>query len=178
MYYLSLTLLYTTVISKSFEIISMVVLTFIVGLFLLNKLISIQLLLESNTSYEINLEFIYLLANIAINSVFLIQVSFIIVLSVTIYRVSYLINQNVKYFLIFFESVMFYAMYNYNIFYILYKKYSFSLHENIISMIHPFITISTLMLILLYYKKKNLKEQYKSLQIYYTIIATMLLGSV
>lgn len=178
MYYLSLTLLYTTVISKSFEIISMIILTFIVGLFFLNKLINIQLLLETNTSYEINLEFIYLLANIAINSVFLIQVSFIIVLSLTIYRVSYLINQNVKYFLIFFESVMFYAMYNYNIFYILYKKYSFSLHENIISMIHPFITISTLILILLYYKKKNLKEQYKSLQIYYTIIATMLLGSV
>jgi len=178
MYYLSLTLLYATVISKSFEIVSMTTLTCIVTFFFLSKIASIQLLTESNTSYETNLEFIYLLANIAINSAFLIQVSLIIVLALTVYRVSYLIHQNIKYFAMLFESGMFYAMYNYNIFYVLYKKYAFSLHENIISMIHPFITIATLMLILLFYNRNNSREQYKSLQIYYTIVTTMLLGSV
>ena len=84
--------------------------------------------------------------------------------------------QNTKRGLFFLENIIFYSTYNYNVYYILKKNNNFALHENIISLIHPLITISTIILLLSIITKKNNKE--KILKVYYMITLSLFLGSI
>ena len=65
--------------SKSFENSSVFLLIILLTWFSLFKIIGIEVFTESNIYYEKNLELIYSLANIAINSTFLLYVIYIIV---------------------------------------------------------------------------------------------------
>ena len=79
MHYLTVSILFIIVMSKSFENSSVFLLIILLTWFSLFKIISIEVFTESNIYYEKNLELIYSLANIAINSTFLLYVIYIIV---------------------------------------------------------------------------------------------------
>jgi len=176
MHYLTVSILFIIVMSKSFENSSVFLLIILLTWFSLFKIIGIEVFTESNIYYEKNLELIYSLANIAINSTFLLYVIYIIVSIDLLKKKTILKYQNTKRGLFFLENIIFYSTYNYNVYYILKKNNNFALHENIISLIHPLITISTIILLLSIITKKNNKE--KILKVYYMITLSLFLGSI
>lgn len=158
MNYIGLSILYIIILNKNIEVLTLFLTITILILFFTIKKVDIQFFLESNLSYNENIELEYLLTNIAINSIFFIQLFYIFLIKAKNYKYSYRIAQLTKNNLFFIENILFYSIYVYNTYYSIQKEYIFLLHENIVSIIHPILTLISLILFLISVqkiKKKN-----------------------
>lgn len=174
MNYLPLSILYVVIINKNVEFVSVLTIIILLTLFILVKKVDIQLLLETNISYNSNTELLYVMSNVAINSVFFLLIIHLVLVVFKSNAHSYLELQNTKYSAFLVESAIFYAMYTYNVYYLMHKEYTFLLHDNIISLVHPFITISAVIIITIsMYSKKKASLLTTS---YYTILTAIILG--
>lgn len=183
MSYVPLVIIYVTLTSRFLEhsliysvIIIMMVLT-------LHKGYTLETFKELNMRYDNNLEVLYSFANISINKNNILYIVIVLATLFFLKNKNLLLTNEIQYSIYLTDSAIYYTSYYFNTYYIPKKENYFPLHDNFISVIHPFLTIITYVLIIyLMYEKTHTENgrlgKKKITLTYYITIFTTLLGAI
>lgn len=182
MSYAILIIIYTTLTNKIIEHNVLYAALSILLIYTLHKGYTMETFKELNMLYDNNLEIVYSFANISINKNNLLYIVLIIAVVALLKTGQSNIGIKKKQSMYLIESAVFYTGYYFNSYYIPKKEMHFPLHDNVISAVHPILTIVIYVMVMhilserLHNEKQNIKKS-KLTIVYYMTVLTTLLGS-
>jgi hypothetical protein len=182
MSYAILIIIYTTLTNRIIEHNVLYAALSILLIYTLHKGYTMETFKELNMLYDNNLEIVYSFANISINKNNLLYIVLIIAVVALLKTGQSNIGIKKKQSMYLIESAVFYTGYYFNSYYIPKKEMHFPLHDNVISAVHPILTIVIYVMVMhilserLHNENKNI-EKSKLTIMYYMTVLTTLLGS-